>query len=356
MLQFITGCFNRSVLFTLLFIFQVNLCSAEPQYTITDLGDGYGLGISPSGLVSGYGPEPDFYGFVRGISTNYNLGAADIACGINNNLQVAGYYNALNSSYQIPYIWNGTTPTLLGTFVTGDVRNNEADAINASGEITGSCALPDGSYHAVYWIGTTPVDLGTLGGADSIGYSINAQGEIAGDSDTPTGATHGVIWNGTAITDLGTLGGTNSDAFGINDLGQVVGRADLADGSTHAVVWNAGIPSDLGTLPGQTSSAAYSINSSGEIIGISGDPFLYVGGEMYDLYGLLGSNSGVSDIVLNAYSFLNDSGQIMLDATFDGRGGQVLLLTPAPEPINVTLIGGIALIAHSIGRTSRRLL
>ena len=76
-----------------------------------------------------------------------------------------------------------------------------------------------------------------------------------------------------SITDLGTLGGSMSRAYSINDSGQVVGisyfdeglkrHAFLYDESMGMVDLNNLIPSDSGWLL----SRAFGINSSGHIIG-----------------------------------------------------------------------------------------
>jgi probable HAF family extracellular repeat protein len=104
--------------------------------------------------------------------------------------------------------------------------------INASGQVAGwsaSSTTGDGAYHAVRWTGTTPEDLGTLGGTNSYGYAINASGQVAGWSDiTGDGGYHAVVWTGTTLTDLGTLGGSFSKAYGINSFGDVIGTSTTA--------------------------------------------------------------------------------------------------------------------------------
>ena len=112
------------------------------------------------------------------------------------------------------------------------------------------------------------------------------------------------------ITDLGTLGGTDSAAYGINSSGQVVGFSGITgDTASHAFLYSGGTMQDLGTLGG-IGSRAYGINNSGQVVGsswITGDTedhaFLYSGGTMQDL-GTLGGR--ISEAV-----GINNSGQVV---------------------------------------------
>jgi probable HAF family extracellular repeat protein len=90
------------------------------------------------------------------------------------------------------------------------------------------------------------------------------------------------------LTPLGTLGGTSSYAYGINDSGEVVGGAYNASGFEHAFTYIGGTMTDLGAAGSPYgSSTAYGINSSGIIVGqlltrLDGpaQPFSYSGGTM----------------------------------------------------------------------------
>ena len=126
------------------------------------------------------------------------------------------------------------------------------------------------------------------------------------------------------MADLGTLdyyGRGNSDAYAINNNGRVVGRTQLAvNGNYHAFLTEdaksilQSLGSDLGTLPGGTTSYAYGVNSSDQVVGkstVSGGAyhaFLFCNGQMYDLNNLVPITSGWVFTV--AYG-INDSGQIV---------------------------------------------
>src|SRR2546428_306638 len=118
-----------------------------------------------------------------------------------------------------------TGPTDLGTL--GGTSSN-AVAVSASGQVVGaSTTAGDTAVHAFSWTaGGGMVDLGTLGGTNSFltirgsvfernGGGVNNRGQVVGESsisgDTPL---HAFSWtSGGGMVDLGTLGGTDSVPF-----------------------------------------------------------------------------------------------------------------------------------------------
>jgi probable HAF family extracellular repeat protein len=132
------------------------------------------------------------------------------------------------------------------------------------------------------------VDLGTLGGLTSAAYDINDWGEVVGNAQGPL-QSHGFFWRDTnsngwndagEMLDLGTLGGSNSVARAINSGGRVAGYAQPGSLSPqHAFFWEDtncnGLPDsgelvDLQTLGGSI-SYGYAINAAGVIVGWSYD-------------------------------------------------------------------------------------
>jgi hypothetical protein len=128
--------------------------------------------------------------------------------------------------------------------------------------------------HAFLWKNGTLGDLGVLpSGTSSCGQWINDSGVVVGASsngaiDPLVGypEVNAVRWERGNILNLGTLGGNQSVAWGINNRGQIAGGAlnTIPDsyqfgvffpyGATqvHAFLWQNGRMKDLGTLGGRT--------------------------------------------------------------------------------------------------------
>lgn len=225
-------------------------------------------------------------------------------------------------------------------------------------------------------------DQGTRSSLFSDARGINSLGQVVGfsrrPSNVPGGATQhaflysdpncpppspppsGIIPN-PCMQDLGTINYaptldcdpfvTNliceSFAYGINDSGKVVGESEIASpncncpnaGRSHAFLYpDANSPSqmkDLGTLGGGSTSKAYGINNSGQVVGFStissGEKRAFIWqddgdantSDMKDLNTLIPENPGWT---LREARAINNNGQIA--AVGEGSGTQALLLTP----------------------------
>ena len=216
-----------------------------------------------------------------------------------------------------------------------------ADTANPD-PFTPNCLAPSCFVqHAFKWQNGVLSDLGTLpGGSGSSAFWINNGGQTVGESqngliDPLTGApaSIAVLWKSNGeIINLGTLGGNQSLAVALNDRGQAVGAAanTIPDSfslspviggpafgtQSRAFLWENGVMRDLGTLGGPDSFAVY-VNEGGQVAGISYTdstpndttgiptlhPFLWENGRMLDLGSLGGTFSSVNDF--------NNRGQVV---------------------------------------------
>lgn len=226
----------------------------------------------------------------------------------------------------------------------GAVRDRAA-AINVAGDVAGwtsSINLLD--TRAFTRSGGVTTDLGTLGGANSIGTGINAWGHVTGTSAPPAGVPGGAfVYANGVLKNLGTLGGSSSLASAINDNGEVTGSANLAgDTAQHAFLYSAGTMVDLGELD-FGGSTGYGINNAKQVAGASflggtgptKRAFLYSAGTMIDLaafgsvfsagYGINASGhvTGITDTPASGYrAFVHANGVMTTLGTLGGAFSQ----------------------------------
>jgi probable HAF family extracellular repeat protein len=135
-----------------------------------------------------------------------------------------------------------------------------------------ACAAPSTRYVVT---GATPIDLGTLGGAQSKALDINNGGYIVGWATTPDEDRHAFYYIGAAsyMYDIGATSGIGaSEAHGINNSNRVVGHSFNTLGLSHAFFWYAGghvmlADEDVDPSLGRVYSTAVAISDGGHIVG-----------------------------------------------------------------------------------------
>ncbi len=338
-----------------------DVCRGELRYVVTDLG-ALGLrpfGINEQGEIVGTGPGTGAFLYDGGqvIDIGHiDPGGGAIFYDVNDRGEAVGRWSGAGIDFNALY-YDGVQLHDLGAM--GGMRSMAHD-INNEGNIVGYVGGSSRNYGFLLQDGEL-ITFDSLIPDNSKAYAINGAGRVVGTAGLGTGQQQrAFVYDGANVVYLQALGGDDSWAFGINELGQVVGQADLPDGRYHACLWDGGSITDLGALGGG-SSMAVAINDSGVVVGYlhTGTPesplFVYDGATMWD----------VNDLVLNADGWrfdstgsrcaINNAGQIVGNARFDGawRG---FLLTPVelvPEPPVAALLA-TACLAWWMNRCWRR--
>lgn len=163
--------------------------------------------------------------------------------------------------------WESGDPNVATVTTTGRVTGRAFGAAAISATIEGVVGRG-----AVYLLpppaNVTELDLGTLGGTESIALGINRHGTIVGS----TAQSRAFRWTtSVGMVDLGTLGGSFATASGINDNEEIVGASSDNFGVIRAFRWSAtsGMEGLSVGAPGATSRAT-AINAAGDIVGAFG--------------------------------------------------------------------------------------
>jgi probable HAF family extracellular repeat protein len=330
--------------------------SAQPEHTkhhhykLFDLGSFGGPG-APGGGFDGNGPSSPQLN-QRGMS----VGALDSATTDPNAPNMCFF----DCQVDIGFVWENGVVTPLPPLDSGENLSSYAIGINNFGQIAGQAqnggtdpltGWPES--RAVLWQDGRILNLGTLGGSQSVPDSINDLGQVVGASLTKTPdpfanddllacqlcsggtfafnsvfapgttETHAFVWQNGFMRDLHTLGGPDSTAWINNDRGQVAGwsfTSFVANRSTRVPTvdpffWSPedGKMIDLGGFGGTYGFTTW-MNNNGQVVGASnvpGDetehPFIWSKWQgMVDLFlgGGLGGSFGHSD-------FVNETGEVV---------------------------------------------
>lgn len=239
-----------------------------------------------------------------------------------------------------------------------DVGDTWVTDVNDAGQVTGFIGEVFGTVRAFTYGAGVFTELGSFGGAISVGNAINATGQVAGfasrpgdGSDWPDPERYASVYRDGVQHDLGSLGGRISEANDINDAGVVAGWSRLGDGIDERPFLFAPDEErmiDLGTLGGVV-ARANALNNAGYVVGLSDiggadgfdyRAFVYGAGAMTELTTLV-AGRGDWEFV-NALD-INDAGQILAEACRndleDCRAVRLDLIAAVPEPGTWAMLG-----------------
>ncbi len=197
-------------------------------------------------------------------------GAPTFATAINDNGIVCGYAQPTPTTAKA-WIFANNQMTELPGLGGSEAR---ALAVGADGRIYGFATDAAGLAHAMRWENGVGTDLGPASGTEGwYPQAVNASGLIAGHIGTATAPTSAFSLSSGTFAALPTLAGATppatSAAYDLNDSGQIVGVSSWVGGGTRAFRTGAsGGPVSLGTL-GANDSTAMSINAAGDVVGYS---------------------------------------------------------------------------------------
>jgi len=285
-------------------IVEIPRLATTGSVTVTGVND---QGIAVGQLETTAAPRAWIYQQSSGALNELSLDPSQsgaYANGISNSGVVAGA-GVLNGP-PVPGFWTvtGGAMPLTGTYQS----SAQAVAANDDGTIIGNYGQ-SGTTSSLPLVWTAPgyaettlpgLECDECARSNVAASAVNDSGVVAGSSNYSiynngsyvASGMHATEWQGGTITDLGGLQGADySAAYALNSGGDVVGgsRTDASSGApTHAFLYHQGAMTDLGTLDGDSASSADSINDSGQIVGSSQSDtasraFLYENGQMHDL-------------------------------------------------------------------------
>ena len=307
--------------------------SVSKASALNDAGEAAGISETPTASIATM--------FSGGKATSIStLGSSvSLANAINGSGEIAGW-NSYDSNpnfdpqaflYSKGSMHNINSPSL---FPSG----TEAYGINNAGEVVGTGYINSSTFHAFLYSGGKMKDIGPPGAFQASAYAINTAGQIVGTYSLNSGASGTFLYTNGMMTTLPNPPGSRG-GFGvaINDNGEIVGTLYPSEGS-HAAKFSNGAWTDLGNLTGAQGSGATAINTAGQIVGTAifppiykpfragkHVPFISTAGGLVNLNTLIPSGTGFT---LTDAVDINESGQILCDATNASGNAHAVLLSP----------------------------
>jgi probable HAF family extracellular repeat protein len=214
-------------------------------------------------------------------------GSNSAAWMINMHGEMAGWAATSNGNHHAFFMTNFTMRGMMDLGTAGGT-NSEAYCLNSNGMVVGYAMMSDGSQEPIMstnaMLGSgsmMTMGMGGMGASGGQSWFVNDMGQTAGQAQMPGGNHQAFVSGGGGMmgrvsVDLGTLGGTNSIAYCLNNAGTAVGTAGTATGMPHAfMVTNAlggmvhmmDLNDLIPTNSGWELMEARGINALGQVVG-----------------------------------------------------------------------------------------
>jgi probable HAF family extracellular repeat protein len=333
------------------------LCGLAAQgtaqtYSLTDLGTlpgntvSKGSALNNAGEAAGVSETPTaaiatMFSGGKATSISTHKSSVSVATAINGTGEIVGwnsYDSNANFDPQAFIYSNGGMVNI--NSATLFPSGTEAEGINSSGEVVGTGYLSGSNFHAFLYSGGRMEDIGPSGAFQASAYAINTSGQVVGTYSLNSGASGTFLYTNGKMTILPNPAGSGG-GFGvaINDHGEIVGELFTATAvGSHAAKFSNGAWIDLGNFTGAQGSEATAINTAGQIVGTAIFPPRYkpfragqhvpivsTSGGLVNLNTLIPAGSGFT---LTDAVDINDSGQILCDATTTTGSEHAVLLSP----------------------------
>ncbi|MDQ6860006.1 MAG: dockerin type I domain-containing protein, partial [Verrucomicrobiota bacterium] len=285
-------------------------------------------------------------------------GAPGSAYAVNNNGQIVGSVGEAGPGPDHAVYWQNSTSAAATLAAPGEYPLYNGLHINANGQIVGNEFNDDGSAgYAVFWSNASslPITLMNLPGSytgTGLGARrcLNNAGQIVGVAyNNDVNIAHAVFWasSGSTPVDLGTLGGelTGSEADDINNSGQIAGYAfNDSFSNVKGVFWASSTSPGMALAPlsPEISNAQPSgINDAGQVVGEAFDPAFTIDRAVLwanssspatDLNSVIPPGLG---LVLTRAIAINNPGAIVGDASVAGHTRGFLLQPLPPQLVQV---------------------
>lgn len=248
----------------------------------------HGGGINDAGVIAGHSHDNQATLFDPAVGTLQTLPGfqnvpTSFPTAINNNRQIAGTMTKPSGAGYVPFFWQNGVMTPIPILNPSLRSAYDIVKMNNFGQVVGAQIIDQAdNAHAFMWDFRTNVllDLGTLGGKQSVALAINNHGVILGVSLLSDNTTsHAFLWQNGTMTDLGVPNGTGAS---INDNGEVVGTIGRGL-SADPFYWKNGMVLSLKDRIVNGSNwrllRADLINNQGKIVGVgahNGQPMAFL--------------------------------------------------------------------------------